>query len=136
MSSGGPIGGTRTLAEGRIKCVCKVLAPSGWGLSEVQAWMDTETAQLDSQSAQAQMRASFAQDFATTHSARVSEITNDSGDFQLYPKIAWSGTPKRNTDVFQVCQQTVNALAAIFQADLQAAGFTVTQLYVKDYGYG
>ncbi len=133
MSGGGPVGGTRVLAEGRIKCVCKVLAPSGWGLSEVQAWMDTETAQLDSQAAQAQMRASFAQDFATTHSARVSEIANDSGDYQLYPKIMWSGTPKKNIDVAVVCQDTVNALATIFQTDLESAGFTVNSIYIKTY---
>jgi hypothetical protein len=95
--------------------------------------MDTETAQLDSQAAQAQMRASFAQDFATTHSARVSEIANDSGDYQLYPKIMWSGTPKKNIDVAVVCQDTVNALATIFQTDLESAGFTVNSIYIKTY---
>jgi len=132
MSMGGPTGGTRTLAQGRLKCVCKVTHPT-YTLAQVEAWLAAEMALLESQPALAQMAATFGQDFAASGSPRVSEIINETGDFQLYPKIIWSGTPKKNTDTAAVVQTTVDALAVKFVADLEAAGFTVTQLSVKDY---
>lgn len=130
MSAGGPVGGDRVWCEGRVKAVFNVTHPT-WNYATVATWHEDKVSQVGHSRAEAKMAPYFANDFGTEYEAQTIDWEGDA--YQLYPKITFGGTPKKNADVMTACQEAVEDMDAWFTAQLLADGFTITKKKITEY---